>query len=357
MATPPDDLAGWLRGLPKAEVHVHLEGSLEPALVRAAAREAGRRDVEAAAAGMADAVESGGTAFPDPAAFLAFVDASCGVVGSEPQLEAAAYGVARRAADAGVRYVDLIVNPTHWPQWRGRLGRFLIALDRGFSMAAADGFPPVGLCISLDRSQTAEEAIELVHWIVEEGHPRVVALSVDGDEAATGRTGPRLATAFARARAGGLRCCAHAGESSGPEGVRDAIAYLGAERVDHGIRAIEDPELVHLLAAEGIPLDVCPTSNVRLGVTSSLAAHPVDALRRAGVRVSLNTDDPVPLATSLDDEYHRCAATFGWSMEALGAVARTSIESSFADPGLRQDLLRDLDRYLRLSGEADARAG
>ena len=326
--TPPE----WVRGLPKAEVHVHLEGSLPPELVAAAAKEVGRELPE--------------RVFTDLGGFLAYLDASCAVVTTADQVARAGYAVARRAADAGVRYVDVIWNPTHWPVWRDRLREFVDALDAGFREAAADGLPPVGVCVSLKRTQSAEEALDLVDRVAAWRHPRVVALSIDGNEATAGRTGARFAAAFAGARAAGLRCCAHAGESSGPEGVLDAIDVLGAERIDHGVRAVEDPALVRRLAAEGIPLDVCPTSNVRLGVAPSLASHPVEALRQAGVRVSLNTDDPVLFGSSVDGEYLACADVFGWSEAVLGEVARTSIESCFADAGLRQDLVRDLDAYL-----------
>jgi adenosine deaminase len=324
---------GWVRGLPKAEVHVHLEGSLPPELVAAAAREVGVALPE--------------RSFTDLAGFLAYLDASCAVVTTPDQVAGAGYAVAARAADAGVRYVDLIWNPTHWPAWRDRLRGFLDALGRGIGAARADGLPPVGVCVSLKRTQSASEALDLVDRMVALRHPLVVALSIDGNEAAAGRTGPRFAAAFAEARAAGLHCCAHAGESSGPEGVLDAIDVLGAERIDHGIRAVEDPALVRRLATEAIPLDVCPTSNVRLGVAPSLAQHPVEALRRAGVRVSLNTDDPVLFNATVDGEYGACADAFGWTEAALAEVARTSIEASFGDDGLRQDLLRDLDAYLR----------
>jgi len=316
--------ASWVRGLPKAEVHVHLEGSLPPALVAGA----------------------GDPAFRDLAGFLAYLDAACALVTTTEQVAAAGHAVAARAAAAGVRYVDLIWNPTHWPAWRDRVGAFVDAIDSGLRGAAEDGLPPVGLCVSLKRTQSAEEALGLVDYLLELRHPRVVALSIDGNEAATGRTGARFAAAFSRARASGLHCCAHAGESSGPEGVRDALEYLGAERIDHGVRAIEDGALVAHLAATGVPLDVCPTSNVRLGVAPSLREHPVEALRRAGVRVSLNTDDPVLFGATVDGEYAACASAFGWGADALADVARTSIESCFPDDGLRQDLLRDLAAYV-----------
>jgi adenosine deaminase len=176
-------------------------------------------------------------------------------------------------------------------------------------------------------------------------HPRVVALSVDGNEATAGRTGPRIAEAFRRAGHAGLRRTVHAGESSGPEGVWDAINLLGADRIDHGVRAIEDDALVAELAERAIPLGICPTSNLSLGVFPSIQAHPIERLRAAGVRVSINTDDPALLSTCLVDEYRLCTQTFGWSDEIMRAVARTSIESSFATDELKSSLLSTLNRW------------
>ena len=172
-----------------------------------------------------------------------------------------------------------------------------------------------------------------------------MALSIDGNEAAAGRTGPRFADAFRRAGAAGLRRTVHAGESSGPKGVRDAIELLGADRIDHGVRAIEDPALVELLAQRRIPLGVCPTSNLKLGVYASIEEHPVDRLRRAGVAVSLNTDDPVLLGASLEGEYALCSRAFGWADEDLRAVARNSIDASFADADVKAKLLEALARW------------
>jgi adenosine deaminase len=185
----------------------------------------------------------------------------------------------------------------------------------------------------------------------------VVALSVDGDQAAAGRTGRRVAPQFSRARDAGLRTCAHAGESSGPEGVRDAVELLGATRIDHGVRAVEDPSLVAELVARGVPLDICPTSNVRLGVVESIRHHPVEPLRAAGVAVSLNTDDPLLFSTSVVGEYATCASAFGWDRATLAAIARTSIESSFAPPERRRELLATLDRYVAatIGGPPDSR--
>jgi adenosine deaminase len=325
-----------LRTLPKAEIHVHLEGCLEAAMLE---RWAAQADV----------------AMPRPrerllqfeglADFLHFLDWACTLAATRERLAELAYGFCRRLAASGAGYADLIVNPTHWRAWQGRLPAMIDALDGGFRAAREDGLPEVGLCISLLRTQSADAAAELVDTLIALRHPRVVALSIDGNEAAAGRTGPRFAEAFRRAGAAGLRRTVHAGESSGPEGVRDAIELLGADRIDHGVRAIEDPELVALLADRRIPLGVCPTSNLKLGVYAAIDEHPIDRLRRAGVAVSINTDDPVLLGASLEGEYAMCSQAFGWSDDDLRALARNSIGASFANADVKAGLLEALARW------------
>jgi adenosine deaminase len=326
----------FYRALTKAEVHVHLEGCFEPSDVEQLARDAGEtlpRPVERL-------FDMRGL---DLSAFLEILDWTCGLVRTPDQLARAAYAFAEREARAGVGYADLIVNPTHWSAWRDRLPAFVDALDAGLREAEADALPPVGVCVSVLRQQSATEAIELVEWLLERRHPRVVALSIDGNEAAAGRTAPRFAEAFGRAANMGLHRTVHAGESSGPEGVRDAVDYLRAERIDHGIRAIEDPSVVSLLVERGIPLNVCPGSNVKLGLYADRASHPLDALRRAGVAVSINTDDPALMDLDLVMEYAASAEAYGWDEYVVRQVARASIEASFCTADVRQRLLATLD--------------
>jgi adenosine deaminase len=325
-----------LRTLPKAEVHAHLEGCFEPVVLEQWARQAGvlmprPRDQLLQFEGLAD--------------FLHFLDWACGLASTRERLAELSYGFSKRLADGGAGYADVIVNPTHWTAWHGRLPDMIDAIDAGFAAAEQDGLPPVGLCVSLLRTQSSQAAAELVDALVALRHPRVVALSIDGNEAAAGRTGPRFAEAFRRAGAAGLRRTVHAGESSGPEGVRDAIELLGADRIDHGVRAIEDPELVALLVDRQIPLGVCPTSNLRLGVYASIEDHPIDRLRRAGVAVSINTDDPVLLGANLVGEYALCSQAFAWSEGDLRALARNSIDASFANAGVKAKLNQALSNW------------
>jgi adenosine deaminase len=325
-----------LRALPKAEVHVHLEGCFDAALLAQWAAKFGEP--------MPRPCESL-FEFQGLADFLHFLDWACGLVRTSEELAEAAYAFSQRLAASGVGYGDLIFNPTHWKPWHGRLREMIDALDAGFRAAEHDGLPPVGLCVSLLRTQSADAAAQLVDLLVDLRHPRVVALSIDGNEAAAGRTGPRFAEAFRRAGAAGLKRTVHAGESSGPEGVRDAIELLGADRIDHGVRAIEDPSVVALLVDRQIPLGVCPTSNLTLGVVPSIEQHPLERLRKAGVAVSVNTDDPALLDTRLESEYALCRDAFDWTDDELRSVARTSIDASFADDDVKQRLRDALRRW------------
>jgi len=325
-----------LKSLPKAEVHLHLEGCFEATVVEQWAKLEGvelprpREDLFKFS-GLAD--------------FLGFLDLACGLASTRGRLVELSYRLSQRLAENGTGYADVIFNPTHWHAWHGRLGAMLDAIDAGFKEAEQDGLPPVGLCVSLLRTQSGNAAIELVETLTCMRHPRVVALSVDGNEATAGRTGPRFAEAFRRAGAAGLRRTVHAGESSGPEGVWDAVELLGADRIDHGVRAIEDAALVAMLADRQIPLGVCPTSNLVLGVYPSIREHPIESLRSAGVRVSVNTDDPALLGASLVGEYSLCRQAFGWTDEVTRAVARTSIEASFADANIKANLLQALGSW------------
>lgn len=327
-------MRGGFVALPKAEVHVHLEGCFEIDDIVELARENGV-PLPRPREHLLDFGSGLGT-------FLEFLDFICGLVHTPDQLAALARRFSERLAANGTRYADLIVNPTHWRHWARRIPELIDALDAGFTGAEQNGLPAVGLCISLLRTQSADEAIELVQLLTALRHPRVVALSIDGNEAAAGRTGPRFVDAFARAGAAGLKRTVHAGESSGPEGVRDAIELLGADRIDHGVRAIDDPAVVDLLAKRQIPLGICPSSNVTLGLYPALAAHPIDRLRRSGVAVSVNTDDPALLGVTLAGEYESCAKAFGWSHDDVRSIARTSIEASFAPAATKRDLLAEL---------------
>ena len=172
-------------------------------------------------------------------------------------------------------------------------------------------------------------------------HPLVTGFGLAGDE----RSGhpANFAKAFRMAAEAGLGTTAHAGEFGGPDSITAALEFLRVKRLGHGVRAIEDPELVQRLADEDIVLEVCPGSNISLGVYSVLRFHPVNLLRRAGVKITLNSDDPPFFGTTLGKEYASVAETFGWTHDDLLDVSRTAINAAFCDEATRNRLLVRLD--------------
>lgn len=346
----------WIRSLPKAEVHVHLEGTFELIDLLDLARAAGER-LPGPAATIFDVgthddfvqpeVTTGGdrdhgAGVGGLTGFLRFLDWECGLVRSSEQAARHAYRFAARQSASGVRYSDVIVNPTHWGAWAGREFQLLSALAAGFDEAAQDGLSSANLCVSLLRQQSSAEGAEIARRLVRERPDRVVALSVDGDERTVTRSGARFADAFDIAGDGGLRRTVHAGESSGPDSIVDALDLLHAERIDHGIRAVEDDSLLARLRDERIPLGVCPRSNVSLGLFASVAEHPVGQLVDAGVTVTINTDDPAPLRTTLEAEWASVARALDWDEARVAQLAADSIAASFASDEVKRDLQNEL---------------
>ncbi|MET7478081.1 hypothetical protein ABZT17_27480 [Streptomyces sp. NPDC005648] len=178
----------------------------------------------------------------------------------------------------------------------------------------------------------------------------MVSFGLTGDEA---RHAPEpFAEAFAIARDAGLIPAAHAGELAGPASVRAALDVLGARRIARGVRAIEDPPLLARLAAEGIVLDVCPTSNVALGVVAPLSAHPLPQLLQAGIRCTLNADDPLVFGPGLLQEYETARTALSLNDTQLAAVARTSLEASGAPRTTMEDAVTRIDAWLDIPDQA-----
>lgn len=343
-----------IRALPKAEVHVHLEGTFALADILFLAKQNDEHlpgpaatlfDITTHDAFATPAVSTGGGIGAGAAGlsgFLRFLDWQCGLVRTPAQAARVAYSFAARQSASGVRYSDVIVNPTHWNAWRGREIALMRALAAGFDEAEQDGLCAVGIAYSLLRGQSAASAVDAVENLAASRPDRVVALSIDGDEMVTGRTGEKFREAFDRARAVGLRRTVHAGESSGPDGVWDALDLLHAERIDHGVRAVEDPALLARLSADGISLGVCPRSNLTLGIYRSWDEHPLPRLLAAGVAVTLNTDDPAPLGSCLEADWAVTAQQYGFGHADLLGFAARSIEASFADDDRKAALRAEL---------------
>jgi len=331
---PGTDNLGWLQALPKLELHIHLEGSISKARILALAEAAGEplpRPID-------ELFQTG-----DLDSFLANLDWVCSLVRSPETARELALDFARYAHGQGISYAELIVNPTHW---RGLdIDPLFRALADGFDEAQAAGLTDVRLLPSLLRQQSEAEALALVSWMEDAAIDRICGLSVDGNQARAEDSSRRLAPAFARARAAGFPCTAHAGESSGPEGVIAALDLLGASRIDHGVRAAEDPALVARLAETGITLNVCVSSNCRL-LYGGIEAHPINTLLHAGVACALNTDDPVVLETTLVDELAWVAGALDWPAAELVARQQAAISAAFCHDRRKRELRSRLESFV-----------
>jgi adenosine deaminase len=187
------------------------------------------------------------------------------------------------------------------------------------------------------RNFGVEPALRVAHYAADRPHPYVVGFSMAGDE--ENYPPAAYAEAFHVAAEAGLGCSVHAGEWAGPESVREGLE-LPVSRIAHGVRSIEDPALVQKLAERGTALEVCPTSNVVLGIYPAYGEHPLPRLTEAGVRVTLGSDDPPYFGASIGGEYELCREHFGFDDEALRGITRTAIEAAFCDETLKQGLIQ-----------------
>jgi adenosine deaminase len=320
-----------LAPLPKAHLHLHLEGAMRPATL---AELAGHY-------GMAVPEISGFGSFT---AFVGMYRAACEVLRTPADIARLLTEVVEDAAAAGAVWVE----PASWPvHHREVLGsdeaviEFLLETARGAEASTGVG---VGLIVAADRMVDPAEAVELAHLAARFAGRGVVGFGLANDE--VGYPPEPFAEAFAIARAAGLLAVPHAGELAGPASVRGALDALRADRVQHGVRVIEDEDLVARIAGEGVCLDVCPTSNYLLSVVPALADHPLPALLRAGVRCSVNADDPLLFGSGLLEEYGVCRDVLGMSDEDLAGVARTSVTYSGAPDDVRTAALAGIDAWL-----------
>lgn len=329
-----------LETLPKAHLHVHLEAAQRPATF-AELR---------ARYGIPEPPRGDGT-------FATFLDAAQVVFRALRSADDYARLLREMAEDA-LDHGAVWLEPSVWitAAQAERLGlsdeeavlQMLLEVAADASRATGVG---IGYQLFANRIYPVEQGLALAHLAARYAGKGVVAFGLASDEA-RGPAEP-FADAFAIARAAGLLSTPHAGEHAGPPSVRAALDLLGANRVQHGVRAVEDPVLVQRLVDEGICLDVCPTSNVLLSVTPSLAEHPLPALLDAGVRVSLNADDPVIFGCTLLDEYELCRRELRIDDTTLARIAADSIRHSAAPASLQADALERIEAWLNGGHGAD----
>lgn len=320
-----------LAALPKGHLHLHLEGAMRPST---------REELAARTAEPVPTTRGAGRS-----SALADLRRAVGaVLQSDDDLRRLVDEVVADAATAGAVWVEPTV---YAPAHRDRLGPpehvLEVILDQLARSGARHGIG-TGLVVSADRTLDPADAVDQARLAVRHAAEGVVSFGLSDDE--VGYPPELFADAHAIARDGGLLSTPHPGEREGPEGVRGALVALGADRIPHGVRAVEDPAVVELVVDAGVCLDVCSTSDLLLGVVPSLDAHPLPALLDAGIPCSLNADDPLLLGPGLLDEYERARTDLGLDDDALAGIARASITHSGAPDACKTAALARIDAWL-----------
>jgi adenosine deaminase len=325
-AAAPAVSSADLVALPKAELHLHLEGAIRP---ETAGELADRYGLPMPCTG----------SFADLSEFVVAYEQARDLIGSLDDLRRVAAEILMTARENGVVWTEVHLIP---PTYAGRLGPDEAVVEAVLDGLASTAGPDAaaGLIIGVNRMLPLPEAERSLSLALAYRDRGVVGLGLAADEARF--PAPPFADVFARAAAAGLPAVPHAGEGAGADSVRACVEDLGARRINHGVRAVEDPAVLDLLAARGVSLDVCPTSNVALQVVPSLASHPLPRLIEAGVPVSLNTDCPLFLGTTTVREYALASSAFGLDSDDVAAIARTSLVTSSCPADRRRGALADL---------------
>jgi adenosine deaminase len=317
--------------IPKAELHVHLEGTAPPDLIR---RLAERNDMPVPD-GVFDSPER--FAYTDFLDFLRTYDLAASVIRTGDDYRDVTYEYLAGCARDGALYVELTASPDH----AGLVGlsdeEHLDGIARGIDDARAEFGIEGRILISCVRNFGVEQALRVARYAAELPHPYVVGFSMAGDE--ENFPAGDYVEPFEIAAAAGLGCTLHAGEWAGADSVRAALE-LPVTRIGHGVRAIEDAALVEQLAEREIVLECCPTSNVVLGAFPTYEEHPLPRLRAAGVKVTLGSDDPPYFGASIGGEYAVCSERWGYDDEQLRDITRTALEAAFCEETLKNRLIR-----------------
>ena len=320
--------------IPKAELHVHLEGTAPPALIRRLAQRNGV-DVPEGVFKTDDEF-----AWTDFLHFLRTYDLAASVIRTEQDYRDVTYEYLAACAAEGAVYIELIASPDHAAAAGLSDADHYAAIAQGIDDARADHGIDARIVIAAIRNLGVERAEAIARRHDGDRHPYVVGFNLVGDEA--GFPSGQFARTSEIAAGAGLGCTIHAGEHAGAESVRAALE-LPVTRISHGVRAIEDPAVVAELAERRIVLEVCLSSNVALGLFPSYEDHPLGALREAGVRVTLGSDDPPYFGCSIGSEYAVAHERIGIEEGQLRAMTRHAVEASFAEDAVKEALSARLD--------------
>ncbi len=332
-----DDLDGFIAGLPKAELHIHIEGSLEPEMMLALARRNGvalpYADVEAVKKAYR---------FGNLQDFLDLYYQGMSVLRQEQDFYDLAMAYLRRAAAENVRHAEIFFDPQGHTQ-RGIA--FKTVID-GLWRALGDGRRELGISASLilcflrhlDEASAERTLDEAMPW-----RDRIIGIGLDSSE--KGHPPSKFQRVFSRAKGLGLRAVAHAGEEGPAEYVREALDLLKVDRIDHGNRALDDPALVARLAREQMALTVCPLSNLRLCVVADMAQHPLKRMLAAGLHATVNSDDPSYFGGYITENFLAARNALGLGRDEVVTLARNGFTAAFCDEASKRRHLAALDDY------------
>jgi aminodeoxyfutalosine deaminase len=330
-------LSSFLRRLPKAELHLHLEGTIAPETLVELSR---RHDAEPLTLAQAEALYQ----YTDFTGFLMAFKAVSERLRTPEDYELITYRMAEQLAAQGIVHAEVYVAVGVIYFWGRSEFEPLFTGMEGARMKAEQDFG-ISICWIFDavRHFGVEPAARVFRKAAEmrREHPSIIGIGIGGDE----RRGPAelFRDLYAEARDAGLRLTVHAGEAAGPESIWGAL-NIGAERLGHALTAIHDPELVHVLAERQIPVEICMTSNLRTGCCTRLQEHPVRQYFDSGLMVTLNSDDPAMFGSSLEEEFLLAHNEFGFTEEHLRELAANSIEASFLPPEQKVRWLHQIEQ-------------
>lgn len=334
------DPHAFIAGLPKAELHVHHVGSASPRIVSELAARHPDSTVPTDLEALADYFT-----FTDFAHFIEVYLSVVDLIRTPEDVRLLTFEVARELARQQVRYAELTVTPFSSTR-RGIDERaFMDAIEDARKAAEAEFGTVLRWCFDIPGEAGLEAAEETVRLATDDRlRPEgLVSFGLGGPEIGVPR--PQFKPYFDRAIAAGLHSVPHAGETTGPETVWDALTYLRAERIGHGTSSVRDEKLLAHLAEHRIPLEVCPTSNIATRAVTTLDEHPIKEFVRAGVLVTVNSDDPPMFGTDLDNEYAVAARLLDLDERGIAGLAKNAVEASFLDRAGKERIMAEIDTY------------
>ncbi|MDQ0940396.1 adenosine deaminase [Streptomyces sp. V1I1] len=332
------DLHPFIAGLPKAELHVHHVGSASPRIVAELAARHPDSKVPTDPEALADYFS-----FTDFAHFIEVYLSVVDLIRTPEDVRLLTFEVARDMARQNIRYAELTVTPFSSTRRGIDESAFMAAIEDARKAAEAEFGVVLRWCFDIPGEAGLEAAEETARLAVDLRPDGLVSFGLGGPEIGVPR--PQFKPYFDRAIAAGLHSVPHAGETTGPQTIWDALNDLRAERIGHGTSATQDPKLLAHLAEHRIPLEVCPTSNLATRAVRDLDEHPVKEMVAAGVLVTINSDDPPMFGSDLNNEYAVAARLLQLDERGLADLAKNAVEASFLDPAGKARIVAEIDVY------------